>query len=201
MTNFPHIHPDQCIPLLGFQYCDGGREDYFSASYSRERPYDIQDCAVVAVSIAAYLNPQYKSPALSYREALADLIRSNRRIAPWKRKNYRETKLEFFQRRLREVIDERRSKPIPRHMDPLHGTHTDTISMALFRRRFRVVFAQPDQIEPVCLCSYYGTFVVDGMLRGSRDHAFTVIDGSIIADYDFRLLYDDFQVMHIWYKS
>lgn len=68
-----HVHPDQCLPFLDFNCCDGGRENYFSSSSFEDRPDDIQDCAVVAVSLAALFNLKYKSPALSYMEAISDL--------------------------------------------------------------------------------------------------------------------------------
>ena len=180
-----HKHPDECLPLLKFEYSDGGREDYFSKLQNEEIPYDIQDCAVVAVSLAALFNPEFKSPTLSYRDALSKLEHYNRRIRPWTKRNHRETLKKFIGRRLREMLAEWRSTGIPEHRNPIYGTNTDTISNSLRFYDFSVVFDQPLVTEPFCLCISTGTSVVDGMFGNGEDHAFAVIDGTIVADYDF----------------
>ena len=196
-----HGHPDQCLPFLDFNCCDGGREDYFNSSSFEDRPDNIQDCAVVAVSLAALFNPRYKSPALSYMDALSDLRHFNRLIKPWTKRNFRESSSEFIKRRLNEIYVQWRSNGIPRHQNPVYGTNTDTLSNCLRSCGFSVVFDHPVVTEPVCLCQSKGKFVVDGMFGDGADHAFAMIDGTIVADYDFWDFHNDFHVMHIWRRN
>ena len=65
-----HRHPSECLPLLGFTCNDGGRGQYFDKHLESEIPEDIQDCSVIAVSLATTYNPEVMSPALSYRDAM-----------------------------------------------------------------------------------------------------------------------------------
>ena len=111
MARVIHRHPDDCIPQMGFDCYDGGRSDYFNLRLGMDVPNDIQDCAVVAVSVALTYYPRVSSsPALSYSATLSELRNMNLRKRPWMSKGFRETRKKFVVRRFREIIEERKKK-------------------------------------------------------------------------------------------
>ena len=196
-----HQHPDECVPLLGFRPCDGGRGDYFHKIKRTDIPPDIQDCAVVAVSTALFFNPRVCSPSLSYRDSFHHLEDWNHRIEPWKRKGFRETRKEYLFRRLREFLSEKGIIKNSIHQDPRYGVNTNVLSDCLLSFGFSFVFGEPLKARPFCLCSPTGTFVIEGIVQDGDAHAFAVIDRTILADDDFRIHFDGFHVMHVWYRS
>ena len=193
-----HEHPDGCLQQLGYRYCDGGREDYFRKLLMVEVPQDIAECAVVAISLATFFDPHSKSPALSYRDAFDSLEGANWRMKPWKNRNFRESTWDYLGRRVRELLAEKRIRGTPKHQDPRYGTDTNSISRCLGDYGFTFVFGEPLPSRKLCICRIPGTLVVDGMFEDGGDHAFTIDNGEIVADYDFRRYRDDFLVKHIW---
>ncbi len=199
-----HSHPDECIPVLGFLCCDGGRKDYFQLRKCAAIPVDIQDCTVVAVSVAHSYNPNVRSPALSYSDTLDLLNNANRHKQPWKRRGFRESWIGHRVRRIKEARAERRARKnreIPKHQDAKYGVNTIALSRLLRSFKFSLVFGEPRQKQSYCLCHSSGTFVLDGTLIGGLDHSFVIIDGDIVADYDFRKHFDGFHVLHIWQRN
>lgn len=203
-----HRNPDECLPYLGFQFNDGGRTQYFK----EEVPEGIDDCAVVAVSLTTSYNPATTSPGLSYGGTLHLLEIVNQDMEPWKKRNFRETHKDHYFRRAKEIFEGWKVEGIPRHQDPKYGTDTNVISRLLrMTYGFRFVFGEPLPPREFCLCVLQnGTFVVDGVgtftksdgsINPDGDHAFAVIKGKIVADYDFRERSRDFHVMHIWQKG
>ena len=199
MTKY-HTHPNLCLRAMGFRYSDGGRQDYFHKHLGKAVPTDISDCAVLALSLAKYFNPRFKSPALSYRDSLYDLRDTNQRIKPWKYRNFRETFPEYIGRRIRGDYGGEENRWDSRHIAPEYGTDTNSLSASLRVSGFSLIFGEPLPRRQICLCGAPGKLVVDGTMGEVGDHAFTIIDGSIIADYDFREYYEDFHVMHVWWR-
>ena len=201
MARVIHRHPDDCIPQMGFDCYDGGRSDYFNLRLGMDVPNDIQDCAVVAVSVALTYYPRVSSsPALSYSATLSELRNMNLRKRPWMSKGFRETRKKFVVRRFREIIEERRKRGTAKHKDPKYGVNTVVLSRVLRSKDFSFEFGEPPVDRPICLCSSKETFVIDGVLTNGNDHSFALINGTIVADYDFRKHFDGFHVMHIWQR-
>ena len=196
-----HAHPDECIPQMDFDCYDGGRSDYFNRQLRSGVPSDIQDCAVVAVSVALTYYPRVSSsPALSYSATLTELSIMNRRKMPWKRKGSRETWKEFFVRRFKEIWAERGNKGTAKHQDPKYGVNTVVLSRVLQSKNFSFEFGKRSDERPLCLCSSNGTYIVDGVLANGNGHSFALIKGVIVADYDFRKVYNGFHVLNIWQR-
>ena len=196
-----HKHPDECIPALGFLCCDGGREDYFQLHRGTAVPADIQDCAVIAVSVAHSYHPAVRSPAMSYSDTLDLLNNEIRHKQPWKRRGFRESRRGHLARRLKEAWAERRARKrleIPIHQDAKYGVNTIALSGLLQSFGFLLAFGEPLPERPYCFCQSSGIFVLDGTLIGGVDHSFAIIDGNIVADYDFREFFEGFHVLHIW---
>ena len=195
-----HTNPDDCLQFLGFEHCDGGRYGFYHKTLRTEVPRNIQDCAVVATSLAAFPVSDCNSPQSSYLHALAGLKRLNRQIKPWKARAFKEANKRFILRRIKETCAELITTN-PKHQDPRYGTNTKTLSILLIQERFTFVFGEPLPPARFCLCQKKGRYVVDGRFGNGEDHAFAVIDETIVADYDFRQYREDFHVMHIWYRK
>ena len=146
MTRPVHRHPDECLPYLDFQCHDGGRNDYFDKFLNIEVPKDIQDCSVIAISLASGFNPEVKSPALSYNGALLALEDANRRLKPWKCRRCDESRWEFLKRRRKEIMSSLQRSGTPEHMNPIYGTDTNVYSYYLESKcNYNLVFGRTIQ--------------------------------------------------------
>ena len=199
ISNAVHKHPDECLPFLDFEYNDGGREDYFRKLLKTGVPKGIGDCAVVAVSLATLVNPDYKSPALSYHDALDALTEFNHGLKPWKRRRFRETKKKYIWRRFKEILVEQTCGGIPKHQNPIYGTDTNTYSAYLTRMcGYTLVFGEPCMTEQFCLCAAKGTLVLDGRIKGRGEHSTAIIKQKIVDGINIGGDDIDFHVIHVW---
>ena len=201
-----HLHPSECLPLLGFEYSDGGRNQYFGKHLNADIPEDIEDCSVIAVSLATTYNPNVMSPALSYRDALWSLSEWNERIKPWRIKQYYETRREFLRRRIREILEYLKTKDAPKFKNPIYGTNTNTYSNFLqIAGVYALVFGEPCMTETFCICTTNRSFVidgyhvVDGVDRYDTAHVTAVQAGAVKGPTD--LSHGSFKVIHVWQRS
>lgn len=201
-----HRHPSECLPCLGFIWSDGGRGDYFDKHLSNEIPGDIQDCSVIAISLATTYNPEVMSPALSYRDALWSLSGWNERIKPWRVRQYYETRWDSVKRRKHEFVESWKSKQIPKFKNPIYGTNTNVYSVCLRGlNRYSLVFGEPCERKTFCLCVPNGHFVidgyhvVDGVNRYDIAHVTAVRAGIVIGPT--KVSGGSFKVLHVWQRG
>ena len=201
-----HKHPSECLPTLGFQYNDGGRGQYFEKHLCAEIPEDIQDCSVIAVSIATTFDEAVQSPALSYVSALRFLVNWNNRLKPWKWKQFYESEREFWIRRARQFFVEITTTGTPKYRNPIYGTDTNTYSSCLRRSgAYALVFGEPLETNTFCLCIANGKHLIDGysviegMDRYDTAHVTAVQEGIVKGPTDISHGY--FKVLHVWKRA
>jgi hypothetical protein len=194
------------LPFLGFACNDGGRGQYFDKHLESEIPDDIQDCSVIAVSLATTYNLEVMSPALSYRDALWSLLEWNERIKPWRRKQYYETYRDYWRRRICELLENITATDTPRYEDPIYGTNTNTYSNYLqILGGYSQVFGEPIDAKEYCLCATNRTLVIDGyrVLDGEESydtaHVTVVRNGMVVGPTN--ISHGNFRVLHVWQRT
>ena len=200
-----HRHPSECLPLLGFDCNYGGRGQYFDKHLESEIPEDIQDCSVIAVSLATTYYPEMKSPALSYRDALWSLSDWNEQIKPWRTRQYYETRAVYFRRRKHEILESLSSKEVPKFKNPIYGTNTNVYSACLQGLNgYFLAFGEPCERKTFCLCVSSGHYVIDGyhvldgVDRYDTAHVTAVQNGKVIGPT--KISSGSFRVLHVWQR-
>ena len=201
-----HRHPSECLPCLDFECSDGGRDGYFDKHLELEIPDDIQDCSVIAVSLATTYNPEVMSPALSYRDALWSLSDWNEKIKPWQTRQYYETRGEYVRRRIDEIVESWRSKSVPKFKDPIYGTNTNVYGACLeFMNSYFLAFGEPCERKAFCLCASDGHYVIDGyhvingVDRYDTAHVTAVQNRKVVGPTN--ISGGSFRVLHVWQRS
>lgn len=200
-----HKHPDQCLSFLDFRYSDGGRREYFNRFFSSDPPSDIQDCSVIAVSVAMARNAADPPSWQSYAEANSGLRAFNRGLKPWNVRRSYENCLEYCRRRVRQTLLEAVTTRITKHRNPIYGTDSNVYG-AYLERIGRYSFVFEDQISRgnFCLCNARGRLVVDGYFErgsnytGRNAHVTAIIDGVVTGPVD--ISNSNFHVVHVWQK-
>ena len=206
MTTQVHQHPNECLPYLDFQYDDGGGKDYFHKHLSSEVPEDIQDCSVIAVSLATRIDPSANYPELSYAEALRSLQILNNRSKPWNSKRFYESNREFWERRVRQFVLELTTVGIPKHRNPIYGIETNIYASCLRKLgAYSLVFGELCEAETFCLCTAKGNLVIDGYSviegidRYDIAHVTAVQNGVVKGPAD--ISHGSFEVIHVWQRT
>lgn len=204
MSNQIHEHPSECLPFLEFQCSDGGRNQYFENVLRTEIPDGIQDCSVIAVSLACTFDETVEHPEFSYAEALGSLKNQNSRLKPWRRKRPEESSPQYWARRGRELIAGLATVRTPKYKDPIYGTITHTYSACLQRRGYTLVFGGSCETRTFCLCTAKRKLVIDGysVIRGidryDTAHVTVVQEGTVKGPTDISHGY--FKVIHVWQR-
>ena len=200
-----HYHPSECLPYAPFQYSDGGRKAYFSSIFSSDPPKDIQDCSVIAVSIAMAHNAADHPSWQSYANANSGLRIFNQGLKPWRMRRSYESKLEYCSRRMRQTFLQAMTTRIAKHQNPIYGTDSNVYGAFLERiGRYSFVFEDQRSHGDFCLCKTRGRLVVDGYFErgsnytGGNAHVTAIIDGVVTGPVD--ISNGNFHVVHIWQK-
>ena len=206
MTRVVHNHPDECVQLLEFEHTNGGREEFFQGVLETEVPKGINDCSVIAVSLAygrLILNPIM--PNHDYGLALFGLRTFNRSIRPWERRNFHEGKLEFSIRRIRQVAADYLTTGVPKHRNPIYGIDTNVYAAYLEKIcAYTLVFGEPCPVERFCLCQASGDLVLDGFFTetgvydGRYGHVTAIQDQIVRGPTPISNGY--FHVVHVWQR-
>lgn len=205
MTSQIHRHPSECLPNLGFQCSDGGRKQYFDKLSPTEVPEDIQDCSVIAVSLATTIDPSATYPEFAYAGALQSLKARNTRLKPWKRKRFYESNREFLVRRVRQLVAELTSVGTPKYKNPIYGTDTNTYASSLRRGAYTLVFGESCETKISCLCTAKGNLVIDGHSaiegtdRYETAHVTAVQNGVVKGPTN--ISDGSFEVIHVWQRA
>ena len=198
-----HKHPSECLPFFAFEYSDGGRADYFSNLLKSEQPREIQDCSVIAASLAFSYNSSYESPMHSYLNALSGLRMFNSRRKPWKSRQSYESAIGHWFRKVRQFWSEFTARGLAKHQNPIYGTDSEVYGAYLEGSGgYAFVYEELRAMGSFCLCNAAGTLVVDGYFEkgigydGGNAHVTAIINHVITGPTD--ISNGKFHVLHVW---